>query len=182
MNDGSDPLRQLFKFDEADLYANRNGTLTQKQQDRVAKDEKSTQGGSRTLGIVLCVIAFGPIPVFWLTGALAFFGWFSLLWAIWPLIWGLLGVGLIWSSFAPYSYSLKQVEGPINIVKVEWRSGGKTHSTHIDYELHVGEEEFEVDSKLADYMLQGDTYSIYYVEDSDDERTIMSLEARPVAK
>jgi hypothetical protein len=170
-------LQELFNFNDADLSANRNGQVSEKQQAQIASNEKSSQGFGRGFGIILCIVAVIPIVILWVSGAFAFFGWASLLWGIWPLIWGGLGLALIKGSFDAYTYVLKQVQGPANIVKAEWRSGGRHSSTHVDYELHIGEIEFEVDPSLADYVMQGDVYSVYYIEDSDGEHKPISMEA-----
>ena len=47
----------------------------------------------------------------------------------------------------------------------------------IQHELHIGDKEFDVDQRVSAYMIQGNVYSVYYVEKvngHDDE--ILSLE------
>jgi hypothetical protein len=68
--------------------------------------------------------------------------------------------------------SLQKAEGPINIVKVE-KYNYTTHTQSENYELHVGGEEFDCDSELADIMMQGDIYAIYYIKETKE---IMSAE------
>lgn len=170
-------LQELFQFNNDDLTANRGGVVSAKQQAQIAANENSSQNFGRILGIILCIVAIVPMIILWVSGAFAFFGWTGLVWGIWPLVWGGLGVLLIKGSFDSYTYVLKQVQGPVNIVKVQWRSGGKSSHTHTKHELQVGEQQFEVDESLANYVMQGDVYSVYYIEDSDGELKPISLEA-----
>ena len=169
MND--DLLRKCFNFDEADLFANRNGYLTPRQQVRLAEDEQFTKNLFLIIGYILLAAAILPYLIIWLTRA----PWeFWLIWSLtWVPLWSFLGIYVIRLA-RPTSKSnlLKTVEGPINIVKVE-SYNNTTRTTSDDYELHIGGVEFDVDSELADVMMQGDTYAVYYLEGTKD---IMSLE------
>lgn len=169
----NEPLMKLFAFDTADLAANRGGSLTLKQQDRLLQETKSSNTFGLIGGIFLLGVAALPIVIMWVAGAFKAFGWLGLLWAPWPIIWGLLGLALIKSAFSTHTYTLQKVQGPINIVRVEWRSGGEHPTTEHRYELHVGGKEFEVESTLADCMMQGDIYAVYYI---DETEKIMSVE------
>lgn len=176
MND--EQLKKYFEFDEGDLNANRNGYLTPKQQTRLAKEAKSQEGCSLFLGILLLFVAVVPILILYFSGAFAFFGLAGLAWLIWPIVWGAVAFFLIRGAFSKPNLAVQKAEGPINIVKTESYST-QTHTTSHHYELHVGGQEFEVDSVLADYMMQGDVYAIYYTENPEE---IISVEQLAKAK
>ena len=90
-------LMDYFKFDQADLGANENGQFTEKQKERIFKEDKSNRKWSRIGGIVLIFIGaiglFGAIiagigdqdPGFRIGFGIGFG-------VIWPLIW----VGSVW--------------------------------------------------------------------------------------
>ncbi len=171
-------LKKYFEFDEGDLNANRNGYLTPKQQTRLAKEAKAQAGCSLFLGIILLGVAVVPILILYFSGAFAFFGVAGLAWLIWPIVWGAIAFFIIRGSFSKPNLMVQKAEGPINIVKTE-SYNSSTHTTSEDYEMHVGGQTFDVDSDLADYMMQGDTYAIYYTE---DPREIISVEQLAKAK
>jgi hypothetical protein len=184
-------LRDHFHFDEADLNANRNGWLSEKQQKTLLAEAKS----SRRIGIVgglgcgvlflgiasIFPIVFIPMGLVLLQnhetgGAIgSFIGA-----GVWALIWGGIGcVGIffamksIFADSSKVSGLLKSVTGPINLVGVQRRTGGQHPHTYVQHELHIGEEEFDVEKEIAGHMMQGDVYAIYYIEGEDK---IMSLE------
>jgi hypothetical protein len=171
-------LRKYFEFDEGDLNANRNGYLTPKQQTRLAKEAKAQAGCSLFLGILLLGVAVVPILILYFSGAFAFFGAAGLVWLIWPIAWGTVAFFRIRGSLSKPNIAVQKAEGPINIVKTESYSSS-THTTSVDYELHVGGQTFDVDSDLADYMMQGDIYAIHYTQ---DPREIISVEQLTKAK
>lgn len=190
----SDPrLMKLLNFDEAELQANRNGRISEKQKARLAQAEKSQKGCALAGGVLLFVVALAGVGI-----ALAFvpaiinedraaaitvgaaFGCF------WPLLWGGIGLRSARHAFAKMEVKVKKAEGPINVVKVirqEYNTSTKTHSEYSVHELHVGRRIFEVDADLADVMMQGDVYAVHYadinIEDSEDP--ILSAELLPQA-
>jgi hypothetical protein len=171
-------LKKYFNFDEADLNANRNGTFTQKQNQRLAQDRKSGAIFMRIVGLGLLFIAALPIVILWLVGAFAVMGWLSLLWGIWPLIWGFLAFKAFRSSLSTPTSTLATATGPVNIVKDE-RYNASTKRYTEEHELHVGGVEFDVEAELADMMMQGDVYAVYYIKETRD---ILSLELLSRAK
>ncbi len=168
-------LGKYFQFDEADLFANRNGYLTPKQQTRLAKEAKWQAQGSLIWGLIFVGAAIFPFPIMYLAGALSDFGCFGLLWV---MLWGGFAFYMIRSSFSKPDLSVQKAEGPINIVKTE-SYNSTTHMTSDDYELHVGGHEFDVESEIADYMMQGNVYAIYYTVDPEE---ILSVEQLGKAK
>ena len=177
-------LRKYFDFDEADLFANRNDALTPKQQTRLAEEEKLWGKISLIGGLILLSVAILPSIMIGLAVAPCISNmcseWPSSLRLflismvlIWMPIWGYYGIRVTRNALSTHNSSLLQkVEGSINIVKVE-SYNINTHAQKEDYELHVGGEEFDCDSELADIMMQGDIYAIYYIKDTKE---IMSAE------
>ncbi len=56
--------------------------------------------------------------------------------------------------------SLKEAEGPVEIVREEFNAGHGHINTGVY--LHIGGKRFNVDGDLADVMSQGDVYAVYY--------------------
>ena len=185
-------LMDYFKFDEDDLAANRLGSFTDKQKARLAREGKSDRTkhyiGAGCLLIVTIFLVLVAV-------ALAFFarpplkGWDK----IWIAVFGFLAlwpfffmISNLQSAFAKFQVKLQKVEGPVNIIKAERTStdtdlDGMSHTSHyFAYELHIRGEEFDVDEDLADVMMQGDTYAIYYSEGSEGD--ILSAELISKAK
>jgi ribosomal protein L7/L12 len=166
-------LAQYFKFDGADLQANRTGHFTEKQKARLAANDKSNRTWSLTGGIVLAVIALGGLgsAVAAVIGStdngfrLAFGLGFG---CVWPLVWGGIAYGLISSALSKHKYKLARVQGHAKIVRIETHSS-ESHSTSIHYELHVGGQKFRVGQLLMDVINQDDQheYVLYYVDSAD---------------
>jgi hypothetical protein len=177
----SQELMKYFSFDEADLAANKMGQLTDKQKMRLSSDAKS----GRTWGIVggLFFIGVASIFPFAFFGPCVFYGKCentltglileTIGVVIWVVIWGGIGVFLIKGAFSKSEYKLKLAEGPINIVKEV--SSDSHHHEVVEYELHVSGQVFDVDSSLADFMMQGDVYAFYYLADSNNEDEPMEV-------
>ncbi len=172
---GNPQLEQYFKFDDADLAANRMGQVTPKQVARMTQEVKTSRTGGLIFGSLLMIVAI--LPALLTAGAVQQMGIvFILPWTcIWLPIWGAIGYALIRGAFKKHVVTLQKVEGPINIIKTvsESTDNDGMHHTSYEYELHVGGKEFDVESDLANYMMQGDTYAIYYVTDLED---ILSVE------
>jgi hypothetical protein len=184
-------LMNYFKFDEADLQANRNGQLTEKQKGRLVKEDKrdktwSVVGGGfliliGLIGLVIAIVAGIADPDWgFRIGFGLGFG------CIWPLVWGGIGVGILSRAFAKFQVQFKRAEGPVNIIKAERTStstdsDGFSHTSHyFVYELHVAGKSFDVSSDLADIMMQGDTYALYFTEGSEND--VLSAELISKAK
>ena len=180
----SDPqLMSLFDFDESELYANRNGRLSERQKTRLAQAESSSKGCNGILGAFLMLVALIGLAIAVSAGPAAFredrtaaimlglgFGCF------WPLVWGSFGLSSIRRVFAKMEVTVKKAEGSINIVREphsRYNSSTKMRTEETIYELHIGGRTFEVGSSLADVMMQGSVYAVYYadfnLEDKEDE-------------
>ncbi len=187
-------LKDYFKFDEADLQANRIGQITDKQKARLVKENTSSQVGRVIGGIFLLLIGLVGLALaagtIWAAGFPSFAQdglgvW--VLFILWEIGWLIFALGFfIWGSrvlkrgFQGFSVTLQRVMGPINIIKVERTSthtdsDGFSHTSHyFVYELHIDGQSFDVESNLADITMQGDTYAVYYTEGSEND--ILSAE------
>ncbi len=159
-------LQKYFDFDEADLFANRSGVLTGKQRKRLEGEAQFAGKVFLIAGIVIFGIAilpsiilfFAKIPVT-----------FLIVWSIvWIPTWSFVGIKVIRiGSPKKTDFDLKCVEGKVNIIREE-NYNVTTKRNETDYELHIDRVTFDVDSDLADIMMQGDTYAIYYIEGTKD--------------
>jgi hypothetical protein len=179
-------LMKYFKFDEADLQANRSGQLTEKQTTGMAEDDKYNKIFGAIGGIFLFLIAVLGFYV----GVSGFSQSYDIrgrltavvLVAAWGGLFGGLCARTMRHAFSKFQVRILKAEGPVNIVKVErtsTRPNGTT-SRFYAYEMHIGTGTFDVTSDLAGYMMQGDIYAIYYTQDSEKE--ILSTELISKAK
>jgi hypothetical protein len=183
------PLMDYFKFDEADLFANRSGQFSEKQKARLTGEGKSDKTKRLVGGIFLLVITAFIVyffTEFYLQSTdnssriqAILFG------VVMVLIFGGFGLSNLLRAFATFHVKLVKVEGPVNILKVEREStsgsSGHTHTTHyFAYEMHIGGKSFDVQAGLADIMMQADIYDLYYSEGSEND--ILSAELISKAK
>ena len=184
-------LRDFFKFDDADLAANRNGSLTEKQKQKLIQANKSDKKFGIGCGLGAGVLFLGVASIFpfvFIPMGLSSLaehdpgsatGSFIAA-AVWAVIWGGIGLVALYLGFKSGTADkskvlLKKAAGPINLVGIE-RTGEHGH-TYIDHELHIGKEEFDVDEDIAGLMMQGDPYAFYYVENMDGSgKNILSVE------
>jgi hypothetical protein len=152
-----DPLDTYFDFDEADLFANRNGYLTDRQKTRMATQEQFAKRFFLGIAIFLFGVGIVPTIIVWLSNPSRTF---PVIWSsLWIPTWGFFGFLVARMALSTRKAPLlKKAEGPVNIVMED------TDSTDRDYELHVGGETFDADSELADIMMQGDVYAVYYID------------------
>ncbi len=187
-------LMRVFKFDAEELEINRQGGLSPKQKARLKQQAAGAKGCAVTLGVLLLgvaliglAIAFVAVPEmasFDQTAALLFGAGFG---CIWPLVWGGIGLVSMRRAFAKVTAQVKKAEGPINIVKAireSYNSSTNTHSSYAVHELHIGGCSFDVKERIADVMMQGDVYAVYYADINleDMEDPILSAELIEKAK
>ncbi len=164
-------LQKYFDFDEADLSANRLGKLSDKQKVRAENNARSAKNLFLVIGIVLFAIAVFPSVLLYLIKAQSTF---LIIWSvIWIPIWTFIGVRTIRAGKPKRAdFVVKYVLGEVNIVKTEnYNSASKRYET--DHELHIGGVTFNVNSDLADVMMQGQPFAVYYLEGT---KTILSAE------
>ncbi len=176
-------LREFFGFDESDLFANRSGRLSPKQQAKINEIEKGANQIFVWAGVVFILLALaGTYGIFrpvigsdWkFTGISDVVGPILGLTVIWGIL-GFVAVGSFRLSRSSTDSSIQKVEGKVNFVKVEKRkssksaSGSTTYRTVQEYELRVGRVAFEdVDEELLNIMEEGDTYAFYYTKDTKE--------------
>ncbi len=165
-------LMNYFKFDLGDLAANQMGQFTEKQKARIFKEDKSSRTWTRVGGIGMIFIGLiglgGAILAILADSDLGFRIGFGIgFGVIWPLIWGGIGVALLVSSFSKHEFKLARVQGRVNIVSRE-SYNSENHTTTTYHELHIGGQDFRVEGDLADVLMQGDEYILYYIADSDE--------------
>jgi hypothetical protein len=159
-------LQKHFDFDEADLFANRSGVLTDKQRKRLEGEARFARKMFLIAGIVIFGIAILPSIILFFAKVLVTF---LIIWSIvWIPTWIFIGIKVIrMGSPKKTDSDLKSVEGKVNIIKEE-NFNATTKRNETNYELHIGGVTFDVDSDLADMLMQGDTYAIYYMEGTKD--------------
>ncbi len=181
-------LQEHFQFNETDLQANRNGTFSAKQKDRLFGRHLSAVRQKRiaaaiTLPVSILMLAWmGYLTYQSITsqnssaiGAIIPLGFFGAL-----LL--LAGSYILRISFIGPTYLVKKVAGPINIIK---NSKVINNITYTNYELHVGGEtlNLHLDSQIGDILKQGDTYAIYYSQGVENGlREILSAELLTTTK
>jgi hypothetical protein len=161
-------LKDYFKFDEADLEANRNGRFSESQQVRLIENDRKIQRrwGWRSIPFLL-IAAIGPVAAL---GSGDFFGWsWKIMWGfVWTGVWGGIGLAMLISSLSKQKpLVLAKATGKVNIVRDRsYRSSTHTHNSWL--ELHIGRHVFDMDEELVDIMMQGDEYIVYYEKDWDE--------------
>ena len=159
-------LQKYFDFDEADLFANRSGVLTSKQRKQLEGETQFSRKVFLIAGIVILGIAILPSIILFFAKVLVSF---LIIWSIvWIPSWSFVGIKVIRiGSPKKTDFDLKCVEGKVNIIR-EDNYNATTKRNETDYELHIGKVTFDVDADLADIMIQGDPYAIYYIEGTKD--------------
>jgi len=182
-------IKDYFEFDDNDLMANRNGQLTEKQQKVLSEDLKYGRMFGIGCSVLLLIIACAFPPIYYAPALINALQSQSIsgLSGFWSLasLWTPIGVAmaLLW-FFNMYSKSkpktlLKKEVGPVNIVAVERRDDSK-HPSYLVNVLHIGSLAIDIKDALVGHMLQGDIYSVYYVENNDgSEKQVLSLELLP---
>lgn len=155
MNDQALPT--YFEFDQADLEANRNGILSEKEKQKLGRQRKYDQQYGLKVGYLLLAVALILLLIY-IIFFMAFGG-------------GGIGLGFVLLVCAAIGYLelhhaytakidtskdlIKRVEGPIRITGEQGRHA-------MAYTLYIGKKEFEVDEELTGYVNQGDIYAIYF--------------------
>ena len=176
-------LQKFFEFNESDLFANRAGRLSPKQQEKINETEKGSSQIFFWAGVVFILIALGAtyvivkpafVPGFELNGLTDLIAPIVGLAMVWGVL-GYLAFGSFRLSRSRFDSSVQSVEGKVNFVKVEkeeWSQstdGMRSSRTVEEYELRVGRVAFEdVDEELLNIIEEGDTYVFYYTKETKD--------------
>ena len=177
-------LMDYFNFDEGDLNANRNGSLTERQKTRLIAELKSAQLKKTLWAYFLFLMAAVGL-------ALGIGIWFMPDISLWARIIMTIAIFIMWSAWlavlgmsllpsASYlELELAKETGRVNIVKVQ-SYNNTSHTTNTRYDLYIGEDRrFVMDSRIGNVLVQGDVYTVYYVKNS---RKIVSAEFVSIAK
>jgi hypothetical protein len=156
-------LRKFFQFTEQDLLANQRGRFSEGQNKRLRQEAKAEQASARSSAAILFVIAaiglaigitiasiapsmIGRILIFLLMGLL------------WPAAWAGKGIQILRAAYALQEPRLCQVNGRAHILR------------HADetYGMKVGEKEFDLEENPSGVIIEGDEYTVYYLEATEE--------------
>lgn len=183
-------LRDYFKFDQTDLDANRSGKLSEKQLKQLIAENKTSNKIRIGAGIVsgllfLALVASVPILLTpagiatWQNGNRGGAIDFWVVAFVWALGWGGIGIlkifPLLFNRYKDKNkLTLRSVSGTVKLA-----GGGWTNShgaVNIDHYMHIRKEKFLVDEDLDKCMKQGDSYTVYFVENKSGDQQILSVE------
>ena len=161
-------LRKFFRFTEEDLFANRRGQFSEHQTKRLSQEAKAEQASARSSATILFVIAAAGLAIGLIIGSIApmLMGrilMLLLMGILWPFAWAAKGVSIIRSANALQEPHLRQVSGKAQII-----SDGD--GNHI---LQVGDLEFDMDGNPSGVIMEGDEYTVHYLEATEE---ILSVE------
>ena len=161
-------LRKFFHFTEDDLLANRRGQFSEHQKKRLGQEAKAEQASARSSATILFVIAAAGLAVGLTIGSIAptITGRvliLLLMGILWPFVWAGKGVKIILSARALQEPRLRAVSGLVHIV----------HHGEGEYTLQVEGLEFDVDGNPSGAVMEGDEYTIHYLEATEE---ILSVE------
>lgn len=156
-------LRKFFHFSDQDLLANQRGQISQDQNRRLLQEARAEQASARSSAAILLVIAaaglaigititsiapssIGRILVFLLMGIL------------WPSAWAGKGIQILRAARALQQPSLGKVSGQARILR---------HAEG-DYQLEIGERQFDLDRNPSGAIIEGDEYTVYYLEATEE--------------
>jgi hypothetical protein len=156
-------LRKFFHFAENDLLANRRGQFSEDQKKRLSQEAKAEQASARSSAAILFVIAAAGLAVGLTIGSIAptLVGRvliLLLMGILWPAAWAGKGVQIIRAANVLQEPHLCEVSGAVHIV----------HHGEGEYTLQVEGLEFDVDRNPAGAVMEGDAYTIYYVEATEE--------------
>jgi len=163
------PLMELFGFDETDLAANRKRKLTDKQEERLEREDRNIKNSFLYEGVLLLAGAAFLVFKSLEQGFLASSG--SIFQAVIALLMGWTGIKMLLRDLKEFNIKLKKVEGPVQIKEMQTARGSRVY---VNYQLMIGGVPFTTRYNAAEFMTDGDTYAIYYDEGS--EREILSAE------
>jgi len=165
MNDKA--LREFFKFDEAELIANKNGKFSVKQQNTLNNFEKRMSGINIGSGVLALVIAVMLILSIINKGSIGS----SIPQVIGSVI--ALGIGVFILYFQLFTKStiedvVIKIEGPIKVLEVRKTSVENPTSSYLQQQLRIGKKNFIMDKDIPDGLIEpDDIYAVYYKDKID---------------
>jgi hypothetical protein len=161
-------LRKFFQFTEKDLLANRRGEFSEGQKKRLNQKVRTEQASARSSAAILFVIAAAGLAIGIILGSTAptVIGRILILSSmgiLWPSIWIGKAVKILGSVHAMQEPRLCQVSGQAQVIRHE-------DGSHV---MKVGEYEFDLDGDPSGVILEGNEYTIHYLEGTEE---ILSVE------
>lgn len=162
-------LKSYFKFDDADLYANRAGRFSPKQAANLTEWKRSmVRSNLVTVGILTLLLI-------WM-GYGMFKNWDDpqkvVPIAPWFILDLLIIIRQLWIALRKVEPKVERAQGPVSIIEVERVDSEHRKSSH--HEMRVGGQSFRVYPELADSLKQGDIYAVYYYIYNNKE--VLSME------
>jgi hypothetical protein len=165
-------LKKLFQFNDADLFANREGRLSENQHKRLAERARAEQKSARESSVILFVIAAGGLIFGLLIGLNAPAPWIRtlflvLLSLIWPLAWAGRAVSILRSARSLDKDQLQSRRGRVHIIRHSDPDGGT------EYVLQLDDLQFDLDGNPTGVLSEGDECVVYYLKEAEE---ILSVE------
>jgi hypothetical protein len=156
-------LRNFFHFTEDDMIANRRGQFSENQKKRLASEARKERKSARESATILFVIAAAGMAVGITIGSIApnLTGQIAILLLmglLWPSVWAGKGVQIIRAANALQELRLCQVSGQAHVLN---------HGNG-EYTVQMDEFEFDVDGNPSSVLMDGDNYTIYYVQATEE--------------
>lgn len=161
-------LRKFFHFTEEDLLANRRGQLSERQKKRLGQQAKAEHASARSSATILFVIAVAGLAVGLTIASIAPASIgrtliILLMGILWPSVWAAQGLQTIRTAYALREPRLCQVSGRAHLIRHTDGSHG----------LKIGAQEFDLDGNPSAVLVNGDEYTVHYVEATEE---ILSME------
>lgn len=161
-------LRKFFHFTEDDLLANRRGQFSEDQKNRLRQEANAEKTSARSSAAILFVIAAAGLAVGLAIASItpASIGRILILLLmgiLWPLMWAGKGLQILRAAHALQGPRPGKVSGRAHILR------------HADgsHEVKVGDHIFDLDGDPSGVIMEGDEYTVYYVESTE---MILSVE------
>ena len=152
-------LRKTFNFDEIDLIANRKGQVTQKQEKFLKQSQITGKMISVLLGFLILIGGASRIPG--IINDYIRFGFYnrSIGGVVFILVMIAFALLFLRGLFTKKNFSVETVKGKVSFIVVK-------KNTKRQYQLHIGNENFDVGEELPKIINEGDMYSFYYTADT----------------
>jgi len=159
-------LGKYFHFNEFDLHANRNGKFSENQIKRLTAAARTEQKSARDSAMILFGVAAAGLIVGLIVGFLAptLFSRILILLTmgvLWTFVWAGRAFKIIREARILQEPRLAHVSGRIHLERAD-----------DDYVLQVGQMEFDLDGNPSGVIIEGDGYTVYYVEATEEILTM----------
>ena len=159
-------LKTYFNFEEADLLANRNGRLSEKQKKRLMADARLEQKSARESAMIVFTVGAAGMA----TGLLIVVNAPTLagqiivgllLCVVWPGVWG-------WKAWTALQ-SAPAMEGQVRAA----RGRARVVRVEDEFMLEVGERRFDLEKNPGGLIAEGEEVVVFYLERTEE---ILSVE------